>query len=144
MKKAILVSVLFVLSLATVFAADNPWVGSWKPDPAKGNFVEVNDLLIISTPAEGVMRWEYHAIQFEMEGKPDGSEMHIAYPSKPDNLTETVTMLTPTKLSYSVRIDGKLIQQGTDELSADGKTLTAVSWMVGKEPEKRIEVFNKQ
>jgi len=41
-------------------------------------------------------------------------------------------------------MDGKLVQQGTDELSADGKTLTAVSWTVGKESEKKIEVFNKQ
>src|SRR5271165_6697871 len=131
--------VLFVMSAATAFAADNPWVGNWKPDPVRSNFVEVDDTLIISSPAEGVLRWEYRTIKFEMEGKPDGSEMHITYPSKPNNLTETVTLLTPRKLSYSVKIDGKVIQEGTDEVSADGKTLTAVSRRLDKKSRTRIE-----
>lgn len=133
-----------VLASMAAFAAASPWVGRWKPDPAKSNYVEVEDTMIISAPSAGVLRWEYPAVKFEMEGKPDGSEMSLNYPTKPKGLTETVTMLTPKKLAYSVRIDGKLVQQGTDELSADDKTLTAVSWRVGKESEKRIEVFNRQ
>jgi hypothetical protein len=143
-KKLLLVTALLALSAVAALAEDNPWVGSWKPDSARSNFIEVNDTLIISSPSAGIMRWEYPAIHFTMQGKPDGSEMTLAFPTKPDNLTETVTMLTPTKLTYSVKVDGKLVQQGTDELSANGKTLTAVSWMMGKESEKRIEVFNRQ
>ena len=144
-KKLLAASALFVLAAPAVIAAKkNPWVGRWKPNHAKSNFVEVDDSLIISTPSAGVMRWEYPAIKFTMEGKPDGSEMGLDLPSKPKGLVETVTLLTPTKLTYSVLIDGKIVQQGTDELSADGKTLTATSWKVGKESEKRIEVFDKQ
>ncbi len=143
-KKFLLASALFVLCAPAAFAAENPWVGRWKPNHAKSNFVEVEDSLIISTPSAGVMRWEYPAIKFAMEGKPDGSEMSLDLPSKPKGLVETVTLLSPTKLTYSVFIDGKIVQQGTDELSADGKTLTATSWMVGKESEKRIEVFDKE
>ncbi|MGH9430500.1 MAG: hypothetical protein ACRD3T_03055 [Terriglobia bacterium] len=143
-KKFLLASALFVLSAPAAFATENPWVGRWKPNHAKSNFVEVDDSLIISAPSAGVMRWEYPAIKFTMEGKPDGSEMSLDLPSKAKGLVETVTLLTPTKLTYSVFIDGKIVQQGTDELSAGGKTLTATSWMVGKESEKRIEVFDKQ
>ncbi len=143
-KKFLVAAALFVLSAPAAFAAENPWVGSWKPNHAKSNFVEVDDSLIISTPSAGVMRWEYRAIKFTMEGKPDGSAMSLDLPSKPKGLAETVTLLTPTKLTYSVFIDGKTVQTGTDELSADGKTLTATSWRVGKESEKRIEVFDKQ
>lgn len=143
-KRFLLASALFALSAPAVFAAKNPWVGRWKPNRAKSSFVEVDHSLIISTPSAGVMRWEYPAIKFTMEGKPDGSEMILNFPSKPKGLVETVKLLTPTKLTYSVFIDGKFVQQGTDELSANGKTLTATSWMVGKESEKRIEVFDKR
>ena len=143
-KKLLLASAFFVLTAPAAPAMKNPWVGTWKPDRAKSNFVEVNDSLMISTPSAGVMRWEYRAIQFRMQGKPDGSAMSLDMPSKPAGLVETVKLLTPTKLTYSVFIGGKLVQTGTDELSADGKTLTATSWIVGKESEKRIEVFDKQ
>ncbi len=144
MKTLLLASALFVLSATTALAADNPWVGRWKPDLAKSNFVEVKDTLIISSPSMGVMRWEYPAIKFEMQGRPDGSEMSLPYAYKRKGVTETVMMLTPRKLTYSVKIYGKLVKHGTDELSADGMTLTAVSWTVDKESKKKIEVFNKQ
>ena len=144
MKSSLLVFALLVLSTGASYGASNPWVGKWVPDPAQSNYVEVNDSLIITSPAEGILRWEYPSIQFEMEGKPDGSVMKISHPHMREGLTETVTMLTPTKLRYEVRINGKVVQQGTDEISADGKTLTAISEVVGKKPEKRIEVFQKQ
>lgn len=144
MKGSLLVFALLVLSTGSMYGASSPWVGKWAPDPAQSNYVEVKDSLIITSPSEGVLRWEYPSIQFEMEGKPDGSVMKLSYPRKPDGLTETVTMLTPTKLRYEVRINGRLVQQGTDEISADGKTLTAVTEMVGKEAEKKIEVFHRQ
>ena len=143
-KNLLLASAWLVLAAPAVSAMNNPWVGTWKPDRAKSNFVEVNDSLIISTPSVGVMRWEYPAIHFRMQGKPDGSEMSLDYPSKPEGLIETVKLLTRTKLTYSVLIHGKLVQEGTDELSADGKTLTATSWLIGKELQKRIEIFDKQ
>jgi hypothetical protein len=144
MKSSLLAFALFVLSTGASYGASNPWVGKWVPDPAQSNYVEVEDTLIITSPAEGFLRWEYPSIPFKMEGKPDGSVMKISYPHMREGLTETVTMLTPTKLRYEVRINGKLVQQGTDEISADGKTLTAISEVVGKESEKRIEVFQKQ
>ncbi len=144
MKKFFFLAAWLVFSVTISFAAENPWVGKWKPDPAKSTYVEVNDALVISAPSAGVLRWEYPEIQFVMEGKPDGSAMSITYPTKPKGLTETVRMITPMKLAYAVTIDGKLVQHGTDALSADGKTLIAVSWIAGKEQERRVEVFHKE
>lgn len=89
MRKAILVSVWFGL-LNLAFAADNPWLGTWKPDVSMSNYIEVNGSLVISSPAEGVLKW------------------------------------------------------GTDEISEDGKTLTATSWMAGAQSKARIEIFRKQ
>ena len=143
-KKLLLATALLVLAAPAALAVKNPWVGTWKPDRAKSNFVEVNDLLIISTPSAGVMCWEYPAIHFRMHGKPDGSAMSLDYPSKPEGLVETVKLLSPTRLTYSVFINGKLVQHGTDDLAADDRTLTATSWLVGKESQMRIEVFDKQ
>ncbi len=143
-KKLLLASAMVILAAPVALAMKNPWVGTWKPDRAKSNFVEVNDSLIISTPSAGVMRWEYPAIKFSMQRKPDGSAMSLDLPSKPEGLVETVRLLSPTRLTYSVFINGKLVQKGTDALSADGGTLTATSWKVGKESQKRIEVFDKQ
>lgn len=135
---------MLVLSTGVSHAASNPWVGTWKPDPAHSNYVEVQDSLIISSPSAGELRREYPSIQFEMQGKPDGSDMMLSYPHKPEGLTETVTVVTATKLRYEVRINGKLMEHGTDEISADGKTMTAVSVIVGKESAKRVEVFRRQ
>jgi len=53
-------------------------------------------------------------------------------------LTKTVMMLSPRKLIYSVQVEGKLIPQGTDTLSRDGKPLTAAWWTIGKESIKTI------
>ncbi|HTW65387.1 MAG TPA: hypothetical protein VME17_12250 [Bryobacteraceae bacterium] len=47
-------------------------------------------------------------------------------------------MLSPRKLIYSVQVEGKLIPQGTDTLSRDGKPLTAAWWTIGKESIKTI------
>jgi hypothetical protein len=149
MIKPLLAAAFVACPALSAMASDNPWVGLWTPDPARSTFVEANDSLVISAPSEGRLRWIYPLMKFEMEGKTDGSDKNIAYPGKPANLTESVTMLSSRKLACSVKVDGKLVQQGTDEVSADGRTLTAVSWTLGtpaggKESEKRIEVFDKR
>lgn len=41
-------------------------------------------------------------------------------------------------------VASRLVQYGTDEISADGKTLTAITEFVGKESGKKIEVFHRQ
>ena len=46
---------------------------------ARSNYVEVKDSPVISSPSDGVPRWEYPSIQFEMEGKPDGSSCGLEY-----------------------------------------------------------------
>ncbi|MFZ0795628.1 MAG: hypothetical protein WAM65_17815 [Candidatus Korobacteraceae bacterium] len=144
MQKCLLTFAVLVLAMGVSHAASNPFVGTWKTNPAQSNYVELNDSLIITSPAEGELRWEYPSIQFEMQGKPDGSEMKLSYPHKPDGLAESVIMLTARKLRYEVRINGTLVEHGTDEISADGQTMTAVSEVVGKESAKRVEVFHRQ
>jgi hypothetical protein len=70
--------------------------------------------------------------------------MRLFYPHKQEGLTETVTMVTARKSRYEVRMNLRLVQHGTDEISADGKTMTAITEVVGKESGKRVEVFHRQ
>ena len=103
---------LLVLAAESALAADNPWVGIWKPGPVRSSYVEVSELLIISCPSAGVMRWEYRAIGFRMEGKPNGGAMSLTLPNLPKGLTETVTMLTPTKTKLRSLHRGKAREMG--------------------------------
>ena len=143
MRKLLLAPALFVLSVPPAFAARNPWVGTWKPDYAKSNYIEVTGPLVISTPSPGVMRWEYPTIEATVEGKPNGGAMSIHSPRLPKAVVETVKLLTPTKLIYSIFVKGKLEKHGTDEISADGKSFTATSW-IGRSATKLVEVFDKE
>lgn len=111
-KRFILASALFVLSVPSVFTAQNPWVGTWKPDYAKSNHIEVTGPLVISTPSPGIMRREYPTIETTLEGKPDGSAMNIHSPRLPKGIVETVKLLTPTKLTYSIFVNGKPLLPG--------------------------------
>lgn len=143
MKKLLLASALFVVSVSPAFAARNPWVGTWKPDYAKSNYIEVTGPLVISTPSPGIMRWEYPTIETTLEGKPDGSAMSIRSPHLPKGIVETVKLLTPMKLTYRIFVNGRLDKHGTDEISADGSTFTATSW-IGRSHIKLVEVFDRE
>ena len=143
MKKVLLASALFVFSVSPALAAQNPWVGTWKPDYAKSNYIEVTGPLVISIPSPGIMRWEYPTIGTTLEGRPNGSAMSIHSQRLPKGIVETVKLLTSRKLTYSIFINSKLEKHGTDEVSADGKSFTATSW-IGQSPTKLIEVFDKE
>jgi hypothetical protein len=59
-------------------------------------------------------------------------------------VTVSYRKISPSRLDYSVMLNGKLITRGYDELAADGKSYTDVSWLVGKESEKTTRVYDKQ
>ena len=51
---------------------------------------------------------------------------------------------SPTKLHYVETMNGKPMAEGTETLSADGKTLTEEEWETGNSGEKQIYVYEKQ
>jgi len=53
-------------------------------------------------------------------------------------------MVSATKDTYTVKVAGKTVGFGMQTLSADGKTLTDVSWSPGKESEKETGVYERQ
>ena len=114
--------------------------GSWK---LAKETCEVYTRVIAST-SEGVMRWEIPENKQVTEGKLDGSDLPVAGPEVPPGQTEAITVVSPTKVSYTSKMGGKATVMGTRTISADGKILTDESWLPGKEDVKSTEVFIRQ
>ena len=127
-----------VSTLTRVSGTAGP-VGSWKLI----KFEEAPYTVIVSSPSEGVLRWEFPEFKQIMEGKLNGSDLPVTGPEASPGQTEALTVLSPTKISYTDKVGGKPIQMGVRSISSDGQTLTDESWPPGKESEKSIEVFAK-
>jgi hypothetical protein len=50
----------------------------------------------------------------------------------------------PSKVVTTISLNGKGLGKDVMTLSADGKTITDVSWTPGKESEKQTSVYEKQ
>ena len=127
-----------VSTLTRVSGTTGP-VGSWKLI----KFEEAPYTMIVTSSSEGVLRWEFPEFKQVMEGKLDGSDLPVTGPEVSPGQTEALTILSPTKISYTDKAGGKPIQMGVRSISSDGKTLTDESWPPGKESEKSVEVFSK-
>jgi hypothetical protein len=114
-------------------------VGTWKLI----NFTEAPYTVIVTSPSEGFIRWELPEFKQVIEGKLDGSDLPVTGPETSPGQTEALTILSPTKISYTDKAGGKPIQMGVRTISSDGKTFTDESWPPGKESEKSIEVFTR-
>jgi hypothetical protein len=124
--------------LARVSGTTGP-VGSWK----LVKFTEAPYTVIVTSPSEGTIRWELPEFKQVMEGKLDGSDLPVTGPEASPGQTEALTILSPTKISYTDKAGGKAVQMGVRTISSDGKTLTDESWPPGKDSQKSIEVFSK-
>jgi hypothetical protein len=116
-------------------------VGKWRNTKYNS---DAPDSYIISFPAPDTIHWVIPAYKETATGKMDGSDVPITGPTVPKGMTLSVKRLSPTKLSDVVKDNGKVIGIGTVTLSADGKTLTDVSWSPGKESEKQTGIYVKQ
>jgi hypothetical protein len=116
-------------------------IGKWKSTKAR---ISAPDSYVVSAPSEGVMRWEIPEYKEIVEGKTDGSDLPVTGPTAPAGLTLSIKILSPTKLIYKVKVNGQLNETSIETLSADGRTLTIVSWNPGRKSEKSTAVFIKQ
>lgn len=74
----------------------------------------------------------------------DGTPAAPTGPNVPKNLTVSVKKISPRELHETVHLNGKVIAEETDTLSANSKTLTEVSWTPSQPNEKEIEVYKRQ
>lgn len=116
-------------------------VGKWRSTKVT---ISAPDSFIISSPSPGIMHWDIPAYKESVQGKLDGTDLPITGPNVPPRLTLAVKQVSPTKISYVVKGNGKPDSYGIQTLAADGKSFTDVSWSAGKPGEKATGVYVKQ
>ena len=99
---------------------------------------------VISSPRPGILHYEIPEMKASVEGPADGKDLPVAGPDLPPKFTYAYEFLAPTKVSYTLKIDGKVDSHGMQTMAADGRTYTDVSWSPGKEGEKQTAVWVKQ
>jgi hypothetical protein len=123
-----------ILLLATAAEPQAAWVGKWKLDPAKSTTASDRYKRVISTiePWEGGLRVSYDmvgrrggVIHMEWTGKFDGKD----YPVEGVDyvLTNAYTLIDDHNYEIVLKSEGVPVGNAHVQVSADGKTLTAVT-----------------
>jgi len=102
------------------------------------------DLLVLSSPAPGVLRWLYVAEKQTFEGKPDGRPYPVNGPTVPKTLTMSFKIKSPAVLSYTYRTGGKPETYGLQTLASDRQSFTDAYWHPGKKSETVTEFYVRQ
>jgi len=112
----------FAAALAVMTAADSPFIGKWKLNPAKSQFA--GNTMIIEQLPSGEMQITAEGQTFKF--KADGKE----YPG-PFGTTATWKQIDANNWENVTKM-GTMVTTGTSKISADGKTMTTVD--KGKKP----------
>jgi polyisoprenoid-binding protein YceI len=114
--------------------------GTWKDTRT---VVHNQDTMVVSSTMPGTMRVEYGASKTVAEGKLDGSPIKVTGPIAPPGATGTWKMPDAHTLDYTHAIQDKITSQGSEKISADGKTLTDTNWDPAAPTEKTVAVWEK-
>jgi hypothetical protein len=76
--------------------------------------------------------------------KLDGSDTKMVGPNTPQGATLSLDSEGVDKLAFEHKVNGRVINEGTYTLSADGKVMTEEVWGPGGETQKRTVVYKKQ
>ncbi len=74
----------------------------------------------------------------------DGAFAPVTGPNIPEGAMASYKAEGPMKLHYVNKYKDKVLEEGTQTLSADGKTMTEESWEAGKINEKATLIWEKQ
>ena len=93
-----------------------------------------NDMMHIEEPAQKEM----------IDAKLDGSDGKVNGPNIPPGAAVTYKTDGANKLDFSIKLNGKVLFQGTYTLSPDGKSFVESEWVPGRVAEKDRVVYEKQ
>ena len=156
-RSVIAAAILFVLAIATAAMAEDPWVGTWKLNPAKSkapggrlphpsstNIIEIQGetMHLISKQTDSTGKLE----QVEYTAKLDGKEYPVtATPPGPQPYTISLKRINARTREF-VEVIGTFTIKGQDVLSEDGKSFSRI--VNSKDAEGHdtsvIQVFEKQ
>ena len=116
--------------------------GTWRTTKVSGP--SQPQTFVITSPASGVLHYDIPDQKVTAEGRTDGTDNPLTGPTVPKGLTISFKGLGPTKIKYTIKIDGKPDSIGVQSIAADGASFTDTNWNPGKESEKTILVYVKQ
>jgi len=110
-----------VLALAAIAVAADPFVGTWKMNPAKSkiDFKSYTIRLTDTTGEENIIDLNGKAIKRSWIGKCDGKEFAM---TAPDVDTQSCTQPNANTVDYVCKKNGKVAWSGRTVVSKDGKT----------------------
>lgn len=114
--------------------------GTWREAAVKNSAPESMTLKVNGD----VLHFYNSGYKETTDAKLDGTPAPIKGPTAPAGLMLSNKSDGPNKIETVVTLNGKQLGQDVMTLSADGKTITDVSWTPGKESEKQTYVFEKQ
>lgn len=118
---------LAIIASATIAAAQNPFVGTWKLNPAKSSFAGTTIKFRLAANDATELDAGGSSYSFRVDGKAYRmASGDVAQWTQRDSATWATTYRTPA---------GKVLSTETWTLSPDGQTLTAVN--TGKQPDGR-------
>jgi hypothetical protein len=106
--------------------------------------VEEPDYLYIALPAPGQMYQFLDPSEETWAGPLDGTFMLRQGSQVAKGTSESFKLVSPNKLLFQRKVDGRVITEGAEEVSPDGRTLTMQVWVPGNEDKKRILVLDRQ
>jgi hypothetical protein len=105
---------------------------------------EQDDAVMVMAVDDKMLHIEEPSQKEVIDSKLDGSDGKVNGPNIPPGAAPAYKLISPNKISYQIKLSGKVLYDGTYTLSADGKTLTAEEWVPGKMAEKEIMVYEKK
>jgi hypothetical protein len=117
-------------------------IGTWRAAKVKGP--SGPQTFVISSPARGVLHYDIPDMKAFAEGRADGTDHPITGPDVPPGMTIGFKLVSPTKVKYSIKLNGKPDSYGVQSIAPDGGSFTDTSWNAGRESEKTTAVYVKQ
>ena len=115
MKTRLFLASCLLLAAGAVYAAENPWVGTWKLDPAQSHLA--GDTFTYSKGPGSLLHFSDGVVDYDFAT--DGKDYTSAY-----DRTTTWTQTGPNSWDSVTTRNGKVLGKAQRTLSADGKTLT--------------------
>jgi hypothetical protein len=147
-----LLILVFVFSLS-VFAAESPFSGTWKLNPAKSKLptpAPQSDVVVLKVDGDSINFSEEitdekgQSTKVAADAKFDGKDYPVT--GDPDSDSVSYRHVNANTLVGTAKKAGKISEKDTIVVSKDGKTITApfTSYPPGKQQVKGVAVYDKQ
>lgn len=99
---------------------------------------------VISSPSAGLLHYEIPDMKVSVDCSADDKDYPLTGPTVPPGATISFRRVSPTKVRYAIKINGKADMIGVQTIAADGASFTDTSWNANRESEKTTAVYVKQ